>query len=81
MAKSFTAKVKAVKVQPVGDGQTSLTFTAHYSDDQGNRVNEEWAMYTPNAQFSMTVLDSVAEGITEGLAYTVTFTPEAGSDG
>lgn len=79
MAKTMTAKVKVRKVQPLGDGQTSLGFYAHYTDDEGNRVNEEWAKYTPALSLDMTVLDSVAEGIELGQACTLTLAYESGS--
>lgn len=76
MAKGLVAKVKLYRVDPVGDGQTHLKFHAPYTDDAGNRINQEWAKYTPALNIEMTVIDSVAEGLMVGQAYELTFTPE-----
>lgn len=54
------------------DGQTPLSFGADYSDDR----NREWAKYTPALNFSMTVLDEVAERFERGGRYLITFERE-----
>lgn len=76
MPKAITAKVKLYRKTPVGDGQTGLKFMAPYTDADGNRINEDWAKYTPALHIDITVIDSVAEGMDVDQHYTLTFTPE-----
>jgi len=71
---AFTAKTR-VEVADAGDGQAKLTFTANYTDpDTGERVNQEWAKYTPGFSLSMWVLNEVVEAnkIESGQPYTLT---------
>lgn len=74
MSKRFTAKVFVSGITENGDGQKQLNFTADYNDG----ANKEWAKYTPSLNFQMVVLDEVAEGISYGDKFTVTF--EASED-
>lgn len=68
----ITAKVKVSGKSDVVDGQVSLSFNADYADDR----NKEWAKYTPALTLQMYVVESVAENIKFGQAFTLTFTPE-----
>ena len=56
--KTVSAKAKVSNKVVLDDGQVNLSFTANYTDDEGNRVNEEWAKYTPAFSLSMTVKDT-----------------------
>lgn len=75
---SFTAKTR-VQVEDYDDTQKKLTFTANYSDPAtGERVNQEWAKYTPAFNLTMYVLNEVVEtnGIESGQAYTLLFSQD-----
>lgn len=75
---AFTAKVRIANTESAADGQTKLNFTANYTDSEGNRVNQDWAKYTPGFNLTMWVLDEVVEanGIEAGQNYTLTFSKE-----
>lgn len=67
---SVKAKISSKLVQ--ADGQVSLSIMANYTDDEGNRVNEEWAKYTPVFHTSMTVKDEdVMAAFNQGDAVTI----------
>lgn len=67
----ITAKVKLNSKIPTNDNQTNLSFGADYADGR----NKEWSKYTPILTLGMVVLDSVAEYLEVGQAFTLTFTP------
>lgn len=49
--------------------QVVASFTADYA----NGRNAEWAIYTPSLQLTMTLRGEVADRLTIGQAYTLTF--------
>lgn len=65
-----TAKVKCTARIPEGE-QEKVVFTANYTDAEGNRVNQEWAKYTPGFALTMWVLPEVPFEV--GKNYTLTF--------
>lgn len=67
----ITAKVRCGSRTEVDDTQDRVTFGANYSDADGNKVNAEWAKYTPLFSLDMTVLKSVP--FEAGKNYTLTF--------
>lgn len=72
---AFTVKARVNSVEPEGD-QVKVVFTANYTDlKTGERVNEEWAKYTPGFEHKMWVRPEVIErdGIETGQAYTITY--------
>lgn len=69
MSKKIGAVAKVATKEPIGDGQTRLTFQADYNDER----NKEWAKYTPAFAVQMNVLDEVAENFEQGETYLVTF--------
>lgn len=71
-----TAKVKCYSKNDVGEGNASLAFSANYTDDKGNRINEDWAVATPTLSVSMTVNAAAAQRFEQGKAYTLTFEEE-----
>jgi len=78
-----TARVRVSNVQDAGDGQKVVSFFAPYSDGDGNRINEDWAKYTPALSMSVTLTDEAA-GRPEfqmGADVTLTFAPGWGDAG
>lgn len=73
---AVTAKVKCTSKTENADGSFALGFNANYADDNGNRLNEEWAVYTPHCFTQMTVVASVGELFEPGKAYTLSFQEE-----
>lgn len=75
MATPFTAKIKLTSLEPTGGGEQKALFTANYTDAQGNRVNQEWARYTPGFSLSMWLTDEFVQraALEPGQDYTVTF--------
>jgi hypothetical protein len=76
---AFTVKATVASVEKQTDGQSKVVFSANYTDPAtGERVNTEWAKYTPGFSCNMWVLDEVVErdGLAAGQAYTLTFTKE-----
>lgn len=67
----ITAKVRCQSRTEVDDTQDRVTFQANYTDAEGNRVNQEWAKYTPAFNLDMCVLKSVPFEVYK--AYTLTF--------
>lgn len=70
----ITAKVQCSARESCGDDQSTVRFTANYTDRAGYRINDEWAKYTPSFALTMTVLDSVP--FEPGQDYTLTFEPD-----
>lgn len=72
----ITAKVHCasrVKEAHNAEGESTVTFTANYANEAGERINEEWAKATPLFTCQMVVLDSVP--FEAGQNYTLTFEP------
>lgn len=68
----ITAKVQVQSKTESGVGdqrQVVVMFTADYA---GGR-NNEWAMYTPSLQLTMTLKGAVADRFTCGQRFTLTF--------
>lgn len=63
------AKVKLSSKMTTGTDAVRLAFYADYSDGR----NKEWAVATPSLSIDMTVKPEVAERLTAGQAYTLTF--------
>lgn len=57
---AFTVKAKITGLEPQGN-QTKVTFSANYTDDNGNRVNIEWAEATPGFSNTIWILNDIAE--------------------
>lgn len=73
---AFTVKTTVRSVEEQADGQSKVSFWAHYTDPAtGERVNQEWAKYTPAFNCEMWVLNEVVErdGLAVGEPYTLTF--------
>jgi len=68
MPKTTAAVTLYSKGEP-SNGQTQLNFSADYDD----KLNKEWAKYTPALSVSMTVIDPVAENFLQGKQYLLTF--------
>ena len=66
MSQSVTVKARVMSVQPATDGQRTIGFIANYTDQNGARVNQEWAKYTPAYSQTMTVLDGVMDEFAVG---------------
>jgi hypothetical protein len=75
---AFTAKMAIWDMADAGDNQTRLRFNAPYNDKDGNRINEEWAKYTPALNLDMTVMNEVveAQALEIGDSFTVRFDKE-----
>lgn len=74
---AVTAKVKCYsKSGGMAGTSVSLSFSANYTDDNGNRINEDWAVATPALSVSMTVKPEVGELFEQGKSYTLTFERE-----
>lgn len=73
---TVTAKVKCYSKTQTGDNAFSLQFSANYTDDNGNRINEDWAVATPALSVGMTVNATAAEHFEQGKSYTLVFEPE-----
>ena len=70
---NVTAKVKVgAKTVIAGQDSTTLSFYPDYADGR----NKAWAAATPSLSLTMTVKNDVAACFTEGVAYTLTFTPD-----
>lgn len=74
---AFTAKIKVTNVQAdsVGD-QKQVSFTANYTDASGERVNQEWAKYTPGFSLQMWLTNEFLDAHPElaaGQDFTLTF--------
>lgn len=67
----ITAKVRCQSRTEIDADQDRVTFAANYTDPDGERVNTEWAKYTPCFSIDMVVLKSVP--FVAGKAYTLTF--------
>lgn len=72
------SKVNAVvklfsKEQLTDLDQYKLQFFAPYTDDEGNRLNEEWSKFTPSLAIQMTVIGPVAEKFKLNTEYMLTF--------
>lgn len=74
---AFTVKAIVNAVEPSTDGeQVKVSYGAHYTDPKtGERVNEEWAKYTPGFSNEMWVKPEVIErdGIEVGQGWTLTY--------
>lgn len=57
---AFTVKAKITGLEPQGN-QTKITLSANYTDDEGNRVNQDWAEATPGFSNTIWVLNSIVE--------------------
>jgi hypothetical protein len=71
-----TAKVRLDSKTLAGtgkDAQCGLVFHADYADGR----NAEWSLYTPVAEFKMTVKAALGERFTLGGSYLVTFEEES----
>lgn len=78
-----TAKVTCLEAAKDAEGRyVTLRFSAHYTDREGNRVNQDWAYATPSLGMHMVVQPEVAALFDVEGTYTITFTPDASeSDG
>ena len=76
---AVTAKIKLNTVQEIGPDHWQLSFTAPYADEKGNKINQEWAKYTPHLNINMSVNDDAVKHFEAGKSYTLTFTED--SDG
>lgn len=78
---AFTAKTTVVEVQkPDYNDHTKVRFTANYTNRAGERVNQEWAKYTPGFGLEMWLSDEFMAAHPElaaGADYTLTFTLDA----
>lgn len=75
--KAFTAKTTVSNVQSGQDDQSKVRFTANYTNRAGERVNQEWARYTPGFTLEMWLTDEFMAAHPElaaGADYTLTFT-------
>lgn len=74
----FTAKVRVSNIEKLDNGQQKVSFSANYTDRDGNRVNDDWAQYTPAFNNDIWVVDSVvdANGIKVGDQYTLLYTKD-----
>jgi len=58
---AFTVKARVSEMERQGN-QTRVRFSAHYNDPvTGERVNDEWAEFTPAFNNDIWVLNEVAE--------------------
>lgn len=78
---AFTAKTTVVEVQkPDHNDHTKVRFNANYTNRSGERVNQEWAKYTPAFTLEMWLSDEFMAAhseLTAGADYTLTFTLDA----
>lgn len=74
---AFTVKAKIANLERQGN-QTKITLSANYTDDEGNRVNQEWAEATPGFSNTIWVLNEVADrqGLEIGQNFDVVYTKE-----
>jgi hypothetical protein len=70
--KSFTAKLKLGYKQPNGENVTAFSFGPNYGSN-GREVNKEWASSTPGLQLQMSMKNELADQLTMGDEFTVTF--------
>lgn len=72
-----TAKVTCTsKGLSADELSTTLGFSAHYQDKNGELVNQEWAHATPHLGINMTVKSDVGDLFEEGAHYELSFTRE-----
>jgi hypothetical protein len=69
---NLTAVVKVYSKIPQSDDTTTVHFGPDYDSAEENKV---WAKYTPSLQFSMHVLNEVADRLGQGQPFLVTFAP------
>lgn len=78
---AFTAKTTVTDVQSGQfNDQAKVRFTANYTNRAGERVNQEWARYTPAFNLEMWLSDEFMAAhpeLTAGADYTLTFTLDA----
>lgn len=74
---AFTVKAKVMNLEPQGN-QTKVTFSANYTDDEGNRVNQDWAEATPGFSNTIWILNRVVEsqGLEVGQPFELLYTKE-----
>ncbi len=73
---NVTAVLKCTrKTDPVAPSETvSVTLDAYYQDAAGNRINTDYARYTPSAQLTMSIDNPSAAAFYEvGKFYKLTF--------
>ena len=57
---AFTVKAKITGLELQGN-QTKVTYSANYTDNEGNRVNQEWAEATPGYSNTIWILNEIVE--------------------
>lgn len=74
---AFTVKAKITNLEPQGN-QTKVTFSANYTDDEGNRVNQDWAEATPGFSNTIWIVNEVVErqGLEVGQPFELLYTKE-----
>lgn len=81
---SFSIKARVTAVEPATDGsQVKVAFNANYTDPvTGERVNEEWAKYTPAFSQEMWVKPEVIDrdSIEVGQCWTFVATKDQNGD-
>lgn len=77
---AFTAKVTVSGVEPNSlNDQSLVSFRADY-EREGERVNQDWAKYTPGATIQLWLTAEFMQAHPElvpGKPYTLTFTEDA----
>lgn len=68
---NLTAVVSVYSKIPQSDDTTTVYFGPDYNSEE----NKQWAKYTPSLNFSMHVVNDVADRFSHGQPFLVTFAP------